>query len=325
MLQQKDLLAHDLLAELEAARRVAMPFLHKTPLVRSRRLGDRVGADLYFKLECMQKTGAFKVRGMMNKMMRLTPTERASGVVSFSSGNAALGLAYAAAKVGTKATVFVYHNASRFKIAAAREYGAELVLVEDHTTLRARAETFAEETSRLLVHPYDDRDLMVGHASAGLEIFEDLPSVGTIVTAIGGGGMAGGLALATRAWQPDHAVRLIGVEPEGADQMRRSLAAGEPVAFEGRSVAEGLSPPTAGRHCFDLIKQDFAEHLLVSDAEIVAAMVDLMTGLKIVAEPSGTAALAAVLSGRIALDRERPTVVLVSGGNIDPDRLKHLL
>ena len=312
-----------LLATLKRARSQTMKYLNRTPLIHSAALSERIGAKCHFKLEPFQRTGSFKVRGMMHKLLGLEEEERSKGVVSFSSGNAALGLGYAARHAGVHAKVVMANSSNPAKIKLAQDLGLETVFIEDRSELGPIAEQIARDEGRVLIHPYDDMDLMIGHTSLGLELFDELPNVSTIVTAIGGGSMAGALALTASALFSD--VRLVGVEPSTSPQMTRGLKAGKPVPVVGHSVADGLCPLTAGKHCFDLVAPSYKQIVLVSDEEIVSALQSLILDLKVVAEPSGATATAGALSGKIRFEPDETVVVIVSGGNIDGDRLASLL
>lgn len=303
----------------EARSRIA-PFIHRTPLMKSTTLSRWAGVEIHLKAEPLQKTGSFKIRGIANKVLQVAAAGNARGVITFSAGNAAQALAYAARCANLRAVVVMTPDASAAKVAAASEYGAQVVHARAGQGLAELAMEIAEREGLELVHPCDDFDVMAGHASLGFEILEDLPGVSAIVTAIGGGGMAGGLALMQRA--SGSAVRIIGVEPEGAPQMSESLAHGSAVTLGGTTIAEGLNPPSAGQHCFELIRPSIERIALVPDDAIVAAMRSLLIYVKLVVEPSGAAALAGVLSKQVSLTAGQRIAVIVSGGNIDLERLK---
>ena len=305
---------------LSAARARIAPFLHRTPLWPSRRLSEAAGRPILLKLDNLQKTGSFKVRGFMHKVLAHREASDA-GLLTFSSGNAAQGLAYAAQCAGVRAVVVMTPGANPAKVAATRGYGAEVVFAESLEHIAATATALATREGLTLLHPYDDEELMVGHASLGLELLEEMPQGATVVTAVGGGGMAGGLSLVAEAYGAPQ--RLIVTEPTGSTQLLTALEAGHPVPVPGRSIAEGLAPPIIGTACFELIRRNMAAAVLVDDDEIRGAMRRLLECGKMLAEPSGAAALAAALSGRI--DGDEPLVVIVSGGNIDLERLKSLL
>jgi threonine dehydratase len=303
----------------EARARIAGS-IHRTPLVRSRTLSERVGAPVYLKCENLQKTGAFKVRGALHRLLRLDPDERGRGVVTISAGNHAQAVAWAAAAAGTHAVVVMPEHASPAKVAASRAYGAEVVLHGDARAAFGRAFEIAEERAMRFVHPFDDEEVVAGHGSCALEILEDLPDVGSVVVPVGGGGLISGIAAAVAAVRP--AADVWGVEPAGADAMRRSLEAGEAVHLEAvDTIADGLAAPMAGVLNHALVSAHARGVVVVSDQEILEAMALLLERTKLLAEPAGAAGLAALLGGRIPIEREAPVAVVVSGGNVDLGRL----
>jgi threonine dehydratase len=307
----------------EARARVAGS-IHRTPLLPSRHLSNRVGVPVYLKCENLQKTGAFKVRGALNRLLRLTDEERERGVVTISAGNHAQAVAWAAAAAGVKAVVVMPERASRTKVEASRGYGAEVVLHGDAKAAFERAFTLAEERGLRFVHPFDDEEVVAGHGSCALEILEDLPDVGAIVVPVGGGGLISGIAAATAAVRPGVAVW--GVEPEGADAMHRSLAKGEAVHLDHvNTLADGLGAPMAGVLNHAIVAAHARGVVLVSDAEIVEAMKLLLERTKLLTEPAGAAGVAALLAGRIQLANDAPVSVVLSGGNIDLALLGRLL
>lgn len=307
----------------EASNRIA-PFIHRTPLWPSRTLSSMVGCQVYLKAELFQKTGSYKPRGMLWKLLTLTPTERRAGAITFSAGNAAQGLAYAAAVTGTRAAVVMPQQASPIKAAATRGYGAEVILRGNAAECLAHCLELSRERGLTFVSSYDDETLMEGHASLGLELLEDLPELAAVFVGIGGGGMMGGLAMALEA--SGSQARLIGVEPEGAPGMRQSLERGEPVTLGSVStIADGLAAPSAGRLCFALAQRRLEKVVLVDDGRIADAMRLLMARAKLMAEPAGAAALAGLLAADHRLRASQQVVVVVSGGNLDFERLKGLL
>lgn len=309
---------------LAEARKALAPHIHRTPLWRSKTLSELAGCEVYLKAELFQKTGSYKPRGMLAKLFSLTDAERAAGVITFSAGNAAQGLAYAAGIAGTRASVVMPETASPIKAEATRGYGGEVILRGNAAECLAHCLELAEQRGLTFVSSYDDESLMAGHASLGAEILEDLPDATAIFVGIGGGGMMGGLVMQLQA--SGSRARLIGVEPEGAPAMHRSLQQGQPVKLEKVStIADGLAAPTAGRLCYALARERLEKVVLVSDEQIRSAMRLLMARAKLLAEPAGAAALAGLLAGGHGLDPRAKAVVVVSGGNIDLGRLKDLL
>src|SRR6185437_16195436 len=269
-------------SDLGTVRDTIMPHLHRTAVRHSRTLSALAGCRVHLKEELFQKTGSYKPRGMLWALRQLDEERLQRGVITFSAGNAAQGLAFAARLAGTKATVVMPATASPIKAQATREYGAEVILYGTPKECLEHCRSLAETRGLSFVSSYDDVDLMAGHATLGLEILEDLPTVRAIVVGIGGGGMAGGLVLAAQACS--HTVRLVGVEPTGAPAMKRSLEAGKPVRLESvNTIADGLAAPGAGERCFELVRKRFEEVVLVEDPAIVEAMKLLMSRCKLFA------------------------------------------
>lgn len=309
---------------LRAARARIAPHIHKTPLMRSATLSNMTGREVYLKAELFQKTGSYKPRGFLNRLMLLTAAERRRGVITFSAGNAAQGLAYAAAIVGTAATVVMPATASPVKAVATKQYGAEVILQGTPRECLTFCLQTASERGLLYVSSYDDLDLMIGHASLGSEILDELPGVQAIYVGVGGGGMIGGLALALQAF--GSSAKLVGAEPTGAPKMERSLRAGRAVALEKvDTIADGLAAPVAGTLCFDLVRARADGIVLVEDAQIVESMKLLMMRAKLLAEPAGAASLAALIADTERTNAGAQVVCLISGGNIDLERLKTLI
>ena len=311
------------LDRLEAARARIREAVHHTPLLHSETFSSWVGRPVYLKCENLQKTGAFKSRGALNRLLTLSDEERARGVSTISAGNHAQAVAWAATAAGVKCLVVMPEHASPTKVRASREYGAEVVLHGDAAAAFVRVRELSEERGLTFVHPFDDPEVVAGHASCGLEILDDLPDVATIVVPVGGGGLSSAIASAVAARGAD--VDVWGVEPEGAAAMHRSLEEGRAVHLDSvDTVADGLAPPMAGELNHAILAEHARGVVLVRDDEIVTAMKHLLERTKLLTEPSGAAGLAAVLEGRVELG-DGPVVVVLSGGNADLDQLGALL
>ena len=307
------------IADAERARAVIAPHVQRTPLVSCHTLGERIGADAYLKLENLQRTGSFKVRGAVNAMSRLTPAARAAGVVTMSAGNAAQAIAYAGRVQGVRVTVVMPATAPKTKIAATRGYGADIRFAPEMTQLLPMVQELQGQGLYFL-HPFDDDDVIAGHASLGLEILEDVPDVDLVVVPVGGGGLISGVALGMKARRPG--ARIVGVQPEGAQAVRLALDAGHPVRLERvSSVADGLGAPFAGERNLEIIKRDVDDVVVVSDDVILEGLRFLVSRARIVPEPAGAAAVGALLSGAVRARPGERVVAIVSGGNIDADRL----
>jgi threonine dehydratase len=312
--------------DVEAARRRLQGVALRTPLVPCPRSEE--DRALYFKPENLQPTGAFKLRGAYNKISALSSGERSLGVVAHSSGNHAQAVAYAARALNTRAVVVMPRGASRVKLDATADLGAEVVLVGPGSAERSRrAEDLAVEHGYVPVPPYDDEVLIAGQGTIGPEILEDLPEVETVLVPVSGGGLIGGISAAIKLARPE--VRVIGVEPELAADARASLESGRLVEFPAdqvaRTVADGLRVQRLGEAPFEHIRAFVDDIVAVTEEEILEAMRRLALRVRLVAEPSGAVTFAAHLFHREELPTSRLTVAVISGGNVEPDLLAEVL
>ena len=296
--------------------------IHRTPLLSSRTLSERTGFDVRLKAELFQKTGSYKIRGPLNRVVLMSEDEKARGVICSSAGNHAQGVALAAKLAGIPAIVVMAENATRSKIDATRGYGAEVVL---HGSIwdeaNAKAMQLAEERGLTYIHPFDHGDLIAGQGTLGLEIAEDWPEVEAVVVPIGGGGLISGVAMAVKSVLP-HA-RVIGVESTGAPAMSRSIAAGERITLdEVTSVIDGLVVKTVGRLNFSIVQRFVDRIVTVPDEKIFEALVWTMSYCKVVPEGAAAAPIAALLQGGLDLDPGTKVACVLSGGNLDLDQLK---
>jgi threonine dehydratase len=289
--------------------------LHRTPTVTSATLSRLTGADVRLKAELFQRTGSFKPRGVLNKLASLNEEEKSRGVIGISAGNHAQALAYGATEEGVDALVVMWRGASEQKIAATREYGAQVDLeAGDPAEAFARLEQLLDETGRTLVHPFDDPVIQAGQGTVGLELVEDVSEVGIVVVPIGGGGLISGVATALKGLRPD--ARVIGVEPETSNAMRAALDAGERVELAPVSIADGLNAPHAGRNALAVVQKRVDDIVLVSDAEIEDAFRFLYARAKLACEPAGAASTAALLAGKVPFEQGETVALVVSGGNV---------
>jgi threonine dehydratase len=289
---------------------------HRTPLLSSTMLDQRCGAEVLLKAEPFQRSGSFKFRGAYNRLSLLDPADKATGVVAFSSGNHGAAVALAARLLGIKAIVVVPANGSAAKLAAIEGYGAQLRRYDPETESREGvAAQIAAERSMTLVRPFDDYDVMAGQGTAGLELAEQASDLALVLLPVGGGGLAAGVSTAVKGLLPRAAV--IGVEPVIASDTSQSLRAGQRVSIpEPATIADGLRAREPGELTFAVNCRLLDDVVTVSEDDIVEAMRFCFTRLKIVVEPSGAVALAALLSGAVTAPGR--TVVVLSGGNIDP-------
>ena len=304
------------LEDIERARDLLEGVARRTPLEGSRSISERVGGQVRFKCENLQRTGSFKIRGAYVRIANLSAAERANGVVAASAGNHAQGVALAASLLDSKSTVFMPEGAPLPKVAATEAYGAH-VRFAGHTVDEAliAARAFAAETGATFIHPFDHPDVIAGQGTVGLEILEQCPEVRTIVVSVGGGGLLAGVAAAVKATRPD--VQVIGVQAAGAAAYPPSMAAGKPVQLaELATMADGIKVGRPGDLPFELITRLVDEIRVVSEESLSKAMLALLERAKLVVEPAGAAAVAAVMDDARAFDA--PVVALLSGGNIDP-------
>jgi threonine dehydratase len=309
------------LADIRAAAGRIAGQVHRTPVFTSRILGERSGVRLHLKCENFQKTGSFKPRGALNKVLSLSAAERARGLVTVSAGNHAQAVAWAARLVGVPCAVVMPTQAPRSKLDAVRGYGAEVVLHDDRATLFDRLEQVRAERGMTFVHPFDDPQGLAGAGTVGLEIMEDVPGVEAVVVPVGGGGLMGGVASAVKALDPS--VRVVAVELAAGPGLGPALAAGKPipVARPADTLCDGMTPPFVGALPLEIARRCVDEIVTVSEAQVLEALELLFTRAKLYVEGSGAAATAAVLAGSGHLPRGGRVVAIVSGGNTDPEKL----
>lgn len=315
------------LAEFEEAARGLAGVISHTPTLPSHALSNALGSPVVLKMENLQRTGSFKIRGAAHRLSRLTAEERSHGVVAASAGNHAQGVALAAQALGIPATIFMPLGVPVPKLLATRGYGAEVVLEGETvaTSLRLAAD-FADRTGAVLIHPFDHRDIVVGQGTLGLELIEDAPDVDTIILGIGGGGLIAGVAAAAKqaAERAGRSVRIIGVQAENAAAMPPSLAAGHPVEIVTHpTIADGILVAQPGAVPFEIIRDLVDEVVTVSDDDIARALLVLLEQSRVVVEPAGAVSVAAILAGKVT--GTGTTMCVLSGGNIDPLLLQRVV
>jgi len=298
-----------------------------TPLLSSSYLSEITGNEVFLKAENMQRTGAYKVRGGYNVLSKLSATERKKGVVAASAGNHAQGVALASSKLGIKATIFMPIGASLPKVQATRGYGAEVVLVgETFAECLKAAQEFAIKKGAMFIPPFDHIDVVIGQGTVGLEIIEQLPDVDNIVVALGGGGLAAGVAAYVKLYNQANKkkIKVFGVQSEHAAAFPPSLRAGKPVEIQTTpTIADGIAVSKPGKVPFELLKKNIDKVVTVSENEIAKAILVLLERSKQVVEPAGAVGVAAILAGKLKLKGK--TVVILSGGNMDPLLLQRVV
>ncbi len=298
---------------------------HRTPVLTSRTLDERIGASALLKAECFQRGGAFKFRGAYNMISSLDPPQRARGVVAYSSGNHAQAVSLAARLLGTSATILMPADTPPAKLDATGGYGAEIVTYDRYTEDReALGAALADERGLVLVPPYEHPLIMAGQGTTALELLEDAPDLDVLVVPVGGGGLIAGCATAAKALRPG--IRVVGVEPATGDDTRRSLEAGERVRIPvPRTIADGQQADIPGKLTFAVNRQVVDTIVTVSDDEILYAMAFLFDRMKLVTEPSGASAPAALLAGHVPEVAGARAGAVISGGNVGAARFAELM
>ena len=308
------------LDDCRAAARTIESAVHRTPVFSSRSLGERIGREVWLKAELFQRTGSFKLRGAFNRVAAIGPDERASGVVTASAGNHAQAAALACARAGIDVVVFMPTGASAAKVAATREYGATVDLESrDGAEALARMASFASETGRIVLHPFDDPRVIAGQGTVGLEICEQVPTPATVLVPASGGGLVSGVAIAVKALAP--ACRVVAVQPAVSATLRassRGATAADAEAARGPTIADALTAPAIGSLPLRICQALLDEVVHVSEDEIAAGVRFLYSRAKLACEAGAAVGVAALLAGRVSALPGGSVVAVVSGGNITP-------
>jgi threonine dehydratase len=294
--------------------------IHRTPLLTSRTIGEAAGVRLYLKCENLQKTGSFKPRGALNKILTLAAEERQRGLITVSAGNHAQAVAWAAKDIGVKCIVVMPKGAPQSKIDAVRGYGGNIIF-EDRSALFERLHKEREARGSIYIDPFDDAVVLAGAGTSALEIMEDLPGADVVIVPVGGGGLMAGITSAVKAVRP--ATRVVAVELEAGPGLGPALEAGRPIEVPRPSdtLADGMTPPFVGKHACEIAREAVDQIVTVTEQEIVDALRLLVTRAKLYVEGSGAAATAALISGKIDVRPGDHVVAIVSGGNVDFNRL----
>ena len=312
------------LDDIKAASERLAPYVKRTPILRAEKLDDDLGCEVYFKPECLQKTGSFKIRGATNKILTLTQEEKDRGIIASSSGNHAQGVAYAAGLLGIKATIVLPTNAPQVKVDNTRALGAEVVQYGFGSIERyKKLYEIVAEKGYTVIHSFNDPALIAGQGTVGYEIMQDLSDVDTVVVPLGGGGVLAGVAVAVKESNP--AVRVVGVEPSRIPRYSESRKAGKPVEVELQdTVADGLMITTTGSNTYPIIEKYVDEVIPVDDEYIVRALNEIVYKGKVLVEPSAAIGVAAVLRGALKVRKDEKVCFVLTGGNIDPNKLCEL-
>jgi threonine dehydratase len=300
------------------ARKLLVRTVRKTPLQSSRTFSELAGTNLFLKLECLQVTGSFKVRGAFVKISRLSDKQAGYGVIAASAGNHGQGVAYAAMIKKIPCTIVMPENASPAKVAATRSYGAKVIRRgANYDDAWEATQEIAKSESRTIIHAFDDPDIIAGQGTIGLELLEDLPDVDRIYLPVGGGGLAAGVAIAVKSRKPD--VKIVGVESTAFPAMKESLAKGSlQCTKRGYSIADGIAVKQPGELTHQILSKYIEDIVLIDDTSIVKTMFLMMERAKLVAEPAGAASLAHLLSnGRYPGSSKDKVATIISGGNVD--------
>lgn len=301
------------------------PYVRHTPLLRGDRLDDLANCKVYLKPECLQITGSFKIRGATNKILSLTDDEKEKGIIASSSGNHAQGVAYAAKNLGIEATLVLPENAPITKIEGTKALGAKVILYGFDSIQRyKKLYELVDEKGYTIVHSYDDPELIAGQGTVGYEVMEDIEDINTIIVPLGGGGLLAGIAVAVKEINPN--IRVIGVEPEAIPRFSDSRKLGKPVEVPMKdTVADGLMITKTGKNTYPIIDEYVDEVITVTDEYIYKALPEVIFKTKLLVEPSAVIGIAAVLAGNIKLKNDEKVCFVLSGGNVDPQRLREFI
>ncbi|MBM4425223.1 MAG: threonine/serine dehydratase [Chloroflexi bacterium] len=311
-------------SQIISARAAIGATLAQTPVFESRALSDAVGARVLLKAECLQQTGSFKSRGALNRILSLTDDEKARGIIAASAGNHAVATAWAAQRSGVACTVVLPSTAAPSRIHAVESFDATVILQPTMAEVFEHVSELRSSLKLTLVHPFDDPIVVAGQGTVGVEIASQVPDATKVIVGVGGGGLIGGIGIAIHHLLP--AAKVYGVEPEGAAAMIESRAAGMALCIPNvNTIADGLGSPYVSNFTFDLAQQYVTDVVAVNDGQIANAVRFLLAETRLVAEPAGAAATAALLSGKIRVSQNDVIVSVLSGGNIDLQRLKALL
>ena len=305
--------------DINKALRVIGNNIHRTPISTSSFLSEKYNSNIYFKQELFQKTGSFKIRGVLNKISNLNIKDlKKNGIVSMSSGNHAQAVAYGAKINQISSTVVMPKYSTKSKIEATKNYGANVIVTDDN--LLEKVKEIQEKTNAYFIHPFDDDFVIAGQGTLGMEITKDLPQVDHVFTGIGGGGLISGICVAFKEFNPK--IKIIGVEPKGANGMEQSLKKGKAITLKSiNTIADGLSAPFIGERNYQIVNKYLDELITVSDKEIIETMWLIFERTKLFIEPSSAASLAPIIFNKFKLPKNSNPIFILCGGNIDKNKL----
>jgi len=310
-----------ILKDILKAREIIKDKINKTPLISVKDIGNEIGSDIYFKSEVFQKTGSFKIRGVLNRLYYLTPSEKKRGIIALSVGSHALSLSFAASQLNIPLTVVMPKTVPQNKIKLIKSYGAKVVLAN---RFFSRCQEIQNEHKLTMIHPFDDPLIIAGQGTIGLEIIEELPNVDMVFAPIGGGGLISGIAAAVKLKKPE--VKIIGVEPVGAPSMFKSIKDNRIIHLNKcKTIADCLMAPCVGKHTFRYAKRYVDEFVLVSDKEIIKTLRKIWQISKIKVEPSSAVSLAAIIFKKVKIPQGSQIVSILTGGNISSEHFKRIL
>ena len=298
-------------------------YIHKTPIVSSSSLNKIYNTNIFFKLELFQKTGSFKTRGAINKLLKLSDLERDKGVITISAGNHAQAISWACSQFNIKSKIVMPFDASPSKVEATKSYGGEVILTKNN--MMDECNDIKEKEGLTFVHPFDDIDIILGQGTIGVEIIEKLNNIDYAFISIGGGGLISGIACVLKSINPK--IKIIGVEPINSNVMTKSISSNKPETFDtniNKTLADGLAAPFAGNLTFEFVKKYVDEIINVSENEMIESMRVIIERLKVIPEAAASACFVPILKNKLNIKKNANSIIVLCGGNIDLDKLKKL-
>ena len=298
-------------------------YIHKTPIVSSSSLNKIYNSNIFFKLELFQKTGSFKTRGAINKLLKLSDLEKDKGVITISAGNHAQAISWACSQFNIKSKIVMPFDASPSKVEATKSYGGEVILTKNN--MMDECNDIKEKEGLTFVHPFDDIDIILGQGTIGVEIIEKLNNIDYAFISIGGGGLISGIACVLKSINPK--IKIIGIEPINSNVMTKSISSNKPETFDtniNKTIADGLAAPFAGNLTFEFVKKYVDEIINVSENEMIESMRVIIERLKVIPEAAASACFVPILKNKISVKKNTNSIIVLCGGNIDLDKLKKL-